>query len=74
MGIAYRETRRTRPRRRCSTPTTNCATTPSRVRSLLGDLEYFGLDAFGDSSIVLKVRIKTWPGKQWAWAVPTTGW
>ena len=38
---------------------------PEQGAFLLGDLEYFGLDAFGDSSIVLKVRIKTWPGKQW---------
>lgn len=32
---------------------------------LLGDLEWFGLNAFGDSAIVLRARIKTQPGKQW---------
>ncbi|MEL7105322.1 MAG: mechanosensitive ion channel domain-containing protein [Pseudomonadota bacterium] len=32
---------------------------------LLGDLEYFGLNSFGDSAIVVRARIKTWPGKQW---------
>lgn len=32
---------------------------------LLGDLEWLGLDRFGDSAIVLRARIKTLPGKQW---------
>lgn len=32
---------------------------------ILDDLEVFGLDAFGDSAIVIKGRIKTRPIKQW---------
>ncbi len=35
-------------------------------RDILGNLEWFGLEAFGDSAVVLRVRIKTLPGKQWA--------
>ena len=38
---------------------------PEQGMFLLGDLEYFGLDQFGDSAVVLKCRVKTWPGKQW---------
>ncbi|MDJ1008608.1 MAG: mechanosensitive ion channel [Paracoccaceae bacterium] len=38
---------------------------PEQGLFVLGDLEYFGLDQFGDSAIVLKCRVKTWPGKQW---------
>ncbi|MDH5526688.1 MAG: mechanosensitive ion channel [Nitrospirota bacterium] len=29
------------------------------------DMEVFGVDAFGDSAVVIKARIKTVPGKQW---------
>ena len=32
---------------------------------ILGELEWFGLNSFGDSAIVLRARIKTLPGKQW---------
>jgi small-conductance mechanosensitive channel len=32
---------------------------------ILGDLEVFGLDAFADSALVIKGRIKTRPIKQW---------
>jgi small-conductance mechanosensitive channel len=38
---------------------------PAFARDILGDLEWFGLNAFGDSAIVLRARIKTRPGKQW---------
>lgn len=30
------------------------------------DLEWFGINSFGDSSVVVRTRIKTVPGKQWA--------
>ena len=32
---------------------------------LLGDLEIFGLDAFGPSALIVKTRIKTLAGSQW---------
>lgn len=34
--------------------------------NILDDLEVLGVDAFGDSAVVIKVRIKTVPIKQWA--------
>lgn len=33
---------------------------------ILEDMTWFGLQAFGDSAVVLRSRIKTVPGKQWA--------
>jgi len=33
---------------------------------LIGDLEWFGVETLGDSSIVLRARLKCWPGEQWA--------
>lgn len=30
-----------------------------------GDLEWFGVQALGDSAVVLRARVKTLPGKQW---------
>ncbi len=38
---------------------------PSHGAFILGDLEWFGVDAFGDNAVVVKCRIKTWPAKQW---------
>jgi small-conductance mechanosensitive channel len=38
---------------------------PERGAFVLGDLDWFGLDAFGDNAVVLKCRVKTWPGQQW---------
>jgi small-conductance mechanosensitive channel len=35
-------------------------------RMILEDLQWFGLQAFGDSAVVLRARIKTVPGQQWA--------
>lgn len=32
---------------------------------ILGDIEVIGVDAFADSSVIIKVRIKTMPLKQW---------
>jgi small-conductance mechanosensitive channel len=33
---------------------------------VLADLEWFGLESFGDSAMMLRARIKTWPARQWA--------
>ncbi|MEM9710102.1 MAG: mechanosensitive ion channel domain-containing protein [Pseudomonadota bacterium] len=38
---------------------------PEQGAFLLGDMEWFGVQAFGDNAVVLRARIKTWPGKQW---------
>ena len=33
---------------------------------VIGDLEWWGLNTFGDSAVVVRARIKCRPGKQWA--------
>jgi moderate conductance mechanosensitive channel len=38
---------------------------PEQAPNLLGDLEWFGLEQFADSAMVLRARIRTLPGKQW---------
>ena len=38
---------------------------PEYAALVLADLEWFGLDSFGDNAVILKSRIKTLPGKQW---------
>ncbi|MGB8623596.1 MAG: mechanosensitive ion channel domain-containing protein, partial [Paracoccaceae bacterium] len=38
---------------------------PDQGGFLLGDLEWFGLNSFGDSAVILRARIKTRPGTQW---------
>ncbi|KAA9010694.1 mechanosensitive ion channel domain-containing protein [Histidinibacterium aquaticum] len=38
---------------------------PEQSPNVLGDLEWFGLNSFGDSAVVLRARIKTVPGTQW---------
>lgn len=36
------------------------------AESVIAPLEWFGINSFGDSAVILRVRIKTVPGKQWA--------
>ena len=38
---------------------------PDHGAAILADLEWFGLNTFGDSAVVVRGRIKTIPGKQW---------
>ncbi|MEM9249728.1 MAG: mechanosensitive ion channel domain-containing protein [Pseudomonadota bacterium] len=38
---------------------------PEHAKSIMGDLEWFGLNAFGPSELVVRARIKTLPGQQW---------
>lgn len=38
---------------------------PEQGSKILGDLEWFGVQALGDSAVVLRARIKTRPGDQW---------
>src|SRR5581483_1081481 len=33
---------------------------------VLGDCEVLGIDSFTDQGVVMKARVKTWPGKQGA--------
>ncbi len=39
---------------------------PEQSPAILDALEWFGLQSFGDSAVVLRARIKCVPGKQWA--------
>ncbi|MCA8879513.1 MAG: mechanosensitive ion channel [Rhodobacteraceae bacterium] len=39
---------------------------PQHQREITGDFEWFGVDSFGDSAVVLRARIRCAPGKQWS--------
>jgi small conductance mechanosensitive channel len=39
---------------------------PAIGPSIIGDLQWFGVNAFGESSVNLRARIKTLPGQQWS--------
>uniref|UniRef100_UPI003B524FEB mechanosensitive ion channel domain-containing protein n=1 Tax=Roseovarius indicus TaxID=540747 RepID=UPI003B524FEB len=38
---------------------------PEQADGILDDLEWFGLNSFGDSAVMLRARIKCVPGRQW---------
>jgi small-conductance mechanosensitive channel len=38
---------------------------PEQGVNVIGDFEWFGLDQFADSAVILRARIRTLPGKQW---------
>jgi small conductance mechanosensitive channel len=38
---------------------------PAWGQSIIGDLQWFGVEAFGESAVTLRARIKTLPGQQW---------
>lgn len=38
---------------------------PQHRAHILSDLEVLGIDGFTDKGVLLKARLKTWPGKQW---------
>lgn len=38
---------------------------PEQAAGILDDLEWFGLNSFGDSAVMLRARIKCVPGLQW---------
>ncbi|WP_146588216.1 mechanosensitive ion channel domain-containing protein [Puniceibacterium confluentis] len=38
---------------------------PEQGALITADLEWFGLNAFGDSAVICRARIKTLPGSQW---------
>jgi small-conductance mechanosensitive channel len=39
---------------------------PEIAQFVTAELEWFGINSFGDSAVVLRTRIKTIPGKQWS--------
>lgn len=38
---------------------------PEQGGNVIGDFEWFGLDQFADSAVIVRARIRTLPGKQW---------
>jgi small-conductance mechanosensitive channel len=38
---------------------------PDQASGILDDLEWFGVNSFGDSAVMLRARIKCVPGRQW---------
>ncbi|MGX0876842.1 small-conductance mechanosensitive channel [Roseovarius sp. MBR-154] len=38
---------------------------PEQASGILDDLEWFGVNSFGDSAVMLRARIKCVPGRQW---------
>ena len=64
MGIAYQEDV-DEARAAMEEAYARLAADPVNAAKLLGELEWFGLQAFGDSAVVVRVRIKTVPGQQW---------
>jgi small-conductance mechanosensitive channel len=64
MGVAYRENIE-EVRQAMHDAYDELRADPEHGPALMGDLEWFGLNSFGDSAIVLRARIKTLPGKQW---------
>ena len=39
---------------------------PDIAESVIAPLEWLGITSFGDNAVILRTRIKTVPGKQWA--------
>src|SRR5690606_36602634 len=38
---------------------------PAHGPAILDDLEWFGVNEFAESAVIVRARIKTLPGKQW---------
>ncbi|MEQ9258610.1 MAG: mechanosensitive ion channel, partial [Roseovarius sp.] len=65
MGVAYRESVE-EVREAMLDAFRELVGDPERAVNILGELEWFGVQAFGDSAVVLRARIKCIPGTQWA--------
>ena len=65
MGIAYRENVEEAKQAMYDAFDRMMENEPEIANSIMGELEWFGVQSLGDSAVVLRVRIKTDPGKQW---------
>ncbi len=65
MGIAYREDVDEAKQAMFDAFAMMMENEPDTAGAVIGELEWFGLNSFGDSAVVLRARIKTIPGKQW---------
>jgi small-conductance mechanosensitive channel len=64
MGVAYRENV-DEVHQAMLDAFTELKTTTEPGKDIMGELEWMGVEAFGDSAITVRGRIKTLPGKQW---------
>ena len=64
MGVAYRENV-TEVKQAMLDAFDRLRDDPEQAEFILGDMEWFGVNSFGDSSVNLRARIKCVPGKQW---------
>ncbi|TDL81504.1 mechanosensitive ion channel [Palleronia sediminis] len=65
MGIAYREDVAD-AKRAMHDAFDELRADPEKGALILDDMEWFGVDAFADSAVICRVRIKTVAGQQWA--------
>ncbi len=65
MGIAYREDVE-EAKQAMFDAFEELKADPEQRGNIIGDLEWFGVNSFGDSAVVVRARIKTVPGTQWA--------
>ncbi len=65
MGIAYREDVEEAKQAMFDAFDMMIENEPDTAGVVISGLEWFGLNSFGDSAVVLRARIKTMPGKQW---------
>lgn len=66
MGIAYRENVEEAKQAMFDAFDLMMEKEPGTAADIMGGLEWFGVQSLGDSAVVLRTRIKTEPGKQWA--------
>lgn len=64
MGVAYRENV-DEVKQAMMDAFAELRSDPEQASGILGDLEWFGLNSFGDSAVMLRARIKCLPGRQW---------
>ncbi len=65
MGIAYRENVEEAKQAMFDAFDRMIENEPDTAASIVGGLEWFGVQSLGDSAVVLRTRMKTNPGKQW---------
>ncbi|WP_099909356.1 mechanosensitive ion channel domain-containing protein [Puniceibacterium antarcticum] len=64
MGVAYRENV-SEVKQAMLDGFDQLRSDPDQGKLITADLEWFGLNSFGDSAVVCRARIKTLPGSQW---------
>ena len=64
MGIAYREDVE-EAKQAMFDAFDELKADPEQRANIMGEMEWFGVNSFGDSAVVVRARIKTVPGTQW---------